>query len=102
MTNDHSTNDADTSAIEHDDIQSLPYMPLKLNPEDYLPDLEDFDISEQQKHEMLQALWHIMSTMVDLGFGVDTVQYLLPELFENSSRDSGKLIKRNEPENPGA
>ncbi len=51
------------------------------NPDDYLADLEAFDLSEAQKRELLQTLWNIMCAFVDIGWGVDTVQHIFPELF---------------------
>jgi len=40
----------------------------------YLPFFEDEDISEEDKHEMIEALWAIVVSFVDLGFGVHPVQ----------------------------
>lgn len=40
----------------------------------YLPFLEDENISEEEKHELIEALWSIMVSFVDLGFGVHPVQ----------------------------
>jgi len=39
--------------------------------------LEDSSLSEAQKREFLQALWYIISTFIDLGFGVEPVQQAL-------------------------
>ena len=47
--------------------------------EKYRQDLEGFDISDEQANELLQTLWSIMSAFVELGFGVDSVQYLLAQ-----------------------
>jgi hypothetical protein len=44
----------------------------------YLPYLNDTNLSEAQKIELLQALWSIMSACVDLAFGADPVQQSLP------------------------
>ncbi|MEM5474816.1 hypothetical protein [Pacificibacter sp. AS14] len=41
---------------------------------EYLPFFEDEDISEDQKREMIEALWSIMVSFVDLGFGIHPVQ----------------------------
>ena len=62
--------------------------PLKFAAEEYRHHLSDLDLSEDQKDELLKTLWHIMSTFVDIGWGVDTVQMFLPELFEESSQSS--------------
>lgn len=45
---------------------------------EYLPYLGDTNLSENQKIELLQALWSIMSACVDLAFGTDPVQQALP------------------------
>lgn len=50
----------------------------------YKPYLEDSDLSDAEKAEFLSALWSIMVGFVDLGFGVDSVQRLFPEIFENA------------------
>lgn len=36
----------------------------------YLPDIEDLDLAETQKIELLQTLFSIMETFVHLGFDV--------------------------------
>ena len=59
--------------------------------EDYRDELKDFDLTDEQAEEILHTLWNMMSAMVDLGWGVDTVQIVLPELFVkacNSESDS--------------
>lgn len=62
-------------------------------------DLEEFrgyfehtGLSEEQQFEYLKVLWSIMATFVEMGFGVDSVQQVLPALEE----------KDLEPEGPGA
>ena len=79
--------------------EDSPYAPLKLDPDLFMDDLGTFEISKNQKLELLQTLWNIMSAMVDIGFGVDAVQYLLPDVFENASRDSVKLIELKDTQN---
>ena len=37
----------------------------------YLPLLESEDISDAQKRELIEALWSIVVTFVDLSFGID-------------------------------
>ena len=61
----------------------------------YLPFFEDDDISEEDKHEMIEALWAIVVSFVDLGFGVHPVQQVcgqavsLAELPKGDVLDSG-------------
>ena len=70
--------------------------PLTLDAEAYRDKLATFELTEDQETELLQVLWNIMSTMVDIGWGVDTVQMFLPTIFETSVQDSGKLLQRND------
>lgn len=46
---------------------------------EYLPYLDDTHLSEDQKIELLQTLWSIMSAFVDQGFGVDSVHLAQPQ-----------------------
>jgi len=62
--------------------------PISFAAEDYRHHLRKLDLSEDQKDELLKTLWHIMSTFVDIGWGVDTVQMFLPELFDQSGQSS--------------
>ena len=84
----------DGNAPELPDDQAFPT--LKLDPDEYREDLAEFALTEEQENELLQALWHIMSTFVDIGWGVDTVQLFLPDLFEKAGQDSGKLLQQKE------
>lgn len=67
--------------------------PLKPEPDDYCHHLNEYDLTEDQQNELLQSLWYIMGTLVDIGWGVDTVQMLLPELFAEVAPDSQKLVE---------
>ena len=66
------------------------------NPDDYREDLGAFELTKEQENELLQTLWNIMSMMVDLGWGLDSVQ-----LFDTSNGDkfdaeSGDTVKQIE------
>ncbi|SEN41815.1 hypothetical protein [Nitrosomonas marina] len=67
--------------------------PLKFKPDNYRHHLDEFDLTQEQQNELLESLWTIMSTLVDIGWGVDTVQILLPELFAEVAPDSEKLLE---------
>lgn len=54
--------------------------------ERYAPLLEDADISEDQKRDLLQALWSIIIGFVDLGFEVDCEQTACGQVPENSRK----------------
>jgi len=51
-----------------------------LDAEKYLAELADFDMTEEQQIEMLQMLWSIMRTFVELGFDLKNC-----ELFRQDS-----------------
>lgn len=59
------------------------------DPEKYLGYLEDTELSREQQIEYLKVLWSIMTTFVELGFGVDSVQQVLPALEEQDQTPEG-------------
>ena len=71
-----------------DDNASAMPPPLKLDADEYLDKLADYDLSDEQKRELLQSLWHIMSVVVDIGFGLDPVQMVFAPFLENSGSDN--------------
>ncbi len=58
---------------------------VELNIEKYISQVEDFDLTEQQKREFLETLWAIMISFVDLGFGIHPVQEVCGKLLKNSA-----------------
>jgi hypothetical protein len=54
--------------------------PFDVSP--YMGDLQEFDISEEEKIAFLEALCLIMKTFVDIGWGVDSIQRVFPPLIE--------------------
>ena len=58
---------------------------VELDIEKYISQVEDFDLTDQQKREFLETLWAIMISFVDLGFGISPVQEVCGKLLENSS-----------------
>lgn len=71
---------------------------LPLDVEKYLPDLADDDISEAQKIEFLQTLWSIMSALVDLNWGVDSVNSFIPALRDFCMDSQGDKVETEEAE----
>ncbi len=69
---------------------------LEFNPDDYREELENIDVSEEQAQEFLATLWNIMAAMVDIGWGVNSVQILLPDIFEKAGQDSVNLIEQKD------
>ncbi|MDM3871808.1 hypothetical protein QSV34_10640 [Porticoccus sp. W117] len=61
------------------------YTVAKLDIDDYREDLANFELTPEQEIELLSTLWQIMATMVDIGWGVDNVQLMIPDLFNRES-----------------
>jgi hypothetical protein len=59
----------------------------------YYKYVEDFDLTEEQKVELLKTLFSIMSAFVEIGFGVDSVQRLFPALGASAAGDQGGEIE---------
>lgn len=69
---------------------------LAFDKEKYLPELEDTDLTQEQKIELLQALWSIMEAFVDLGFGANSIHHFFPELTtEPSESGVGRVELEN-------
>jgi hypothetical protein len=66
----------------------------------YAPHLGDMELSEAQQADLLGAIWTIMCAFVDLGFGVDSVQTVLPFLREISSGESPDQVECEQTPNP--
>lgn len=76
-----------------------PLTPLTLDPGEYHKHLDEFDLTEEQKLALLQTLWTIMQTMVDIGFGLDSTQMFLSKLSADFDTDSGNEVNINHTDN---
>ena len=47
---------------------------LSIDWDAYLPFFESDEISDEHKQELIEALWAIMVSFVDLGFGIHPIQ----------------------------
>ncbi|MCU7839797.1 MAG: hypothetical protein KZQ94_10525 [Candidatus Thiodiazotropha sp. (ex Troendleina suluensis)] len=94
MNHDPTINDnvaASPEALESDGAQ-----PLQLDPEKYRTYLDEFELSEEQQNELLETLWHIMRTFVEIGWGLDSVQSVFSGIAENAMHeDSGALQEKD-------
>lgn len=61
---------------------------FELEPEEYMSGLDGLDITTAQKAELLQAMWSIMRSFVDLGFRVDVCGQLFEEFAIAANADS--------------
>ena len=61
--------------------QGRAFPKLEFNPDDHRDDLKNLKLTREQEDELLHALWHIITMMVDMGWGVEATQIVLPQLF---------------------
>lgn len=57
-----------------DDVGEHHYKSLTLDTEHYQSLLDDEDIPEDKKQELIATLWQIVVSFVDLGFGIHPLQ----------------------------
>ncbi|MBO9461160.1 hypothetical protein [Labrenzia sp. R5_0] len=67
------------SASDKIEDRPLPVLAPELDPSRYMSELEDFDLSEAEKIELLEVLWSVMYSFVRLGFDVKNCG----QIFEN-------------------
>lgn len=66
--------------------------------EAFLHHFDEFEMTEDEKHEVLHALWEIMCRFVEVGFGLDSHSLALKagkscESFsQNTATESGDLL----------
>ena len=69
------TADLETTATTDATAEATAARPaLRVDVEAYQAYLEDTDLSDAQKREVIEALWSIVVAFVELGFGVHPVQ----------------------------
>ncbi len=66
------------------------------DPKRYADEIADLDLTEDQAAEYLGTIWEIMKAFVDLGFGVDSIHHVLPELAAIPSDESGKMVESSD------
>lgn len=79
---------------EETNIHNQSLRPLALDTDKYRADLQEFELTAQQENELLQVLWDIMVTMVDIGFGDHSIQRVVHSLMKSTSPDSLNELKR--------
>lgn len=53
-------------------------------------------MTKAQEYELLAVLWNIMCTMVDIEFGMDSVQMVLPTLIKKADQDQLNMLEQEE------
>lgn len=64
-------------------------MPLNMNK--YRPYLDGFDLTDDQKTHMIEALWSIAEAVADLAYGIHSTQLIDLANDNDSSRDSSVI-----------
>ncbi len=76
--------------------QNIPVTePMAFDPDRYRPLLDDEcgGLTDEQANEILFALWEIMQGFVYLGWGVDSINYVLPELAAIASEGEATALE---------
>lgn len=82
-------------------VAVTPKPTLTVDVEKYQAYLDGSDMTEAQKEEFLQALWSIIVSFVELGFGVHPLQEVCgkpPEVSSRGAKDAFNAISSEEPE----
>lgn len=67
---------------------------LQLDVEYYQAFLDDEDITDEQKKELIETIWNIVVTFVDLGFGIEPVQQAI-EAGQNNAQDKNRFSQES-------
>ncbi len=76
----------------HDETQGIQVVDragrpaLILNVDDYRQYVEALNLSEEQEQELLETLWTIIVSFVDLGFGIEPVQQATKDRAQSDAR----------------
>ncbi len=84
---------SDFTASDRSAVKSLDF-----DPEDYRELLSEFDLSKEGEDELLEALWKMMQTMVDIGWGQSSEQLILSGLQKMVEDKLEAEEKNNAPE----
>lgn len=61
---------------------------MEVDLEDFRPYFSEYDLDQAQKDELIRTLWNIMCAFVDLGWGVDSIHFSLPDLTDFSTSEA--------------
>lgn len=74
------------------------FAPLTLDLERYAKNFDGLELSEADRNALLEALWSIMVTFVDLGFDVKQTNSFLPEIFNNDAGTKESIVEYDDTE----
>lgn len=81
---------SDTKGDISAEAPQTPLPPLRFDVDEYRKYIEDEDLTEAQAEELLGAIWLIMVSFVDLGFGIHPVQHAMDERQKMLATDSSR------------
>ena len=67
-----------------------------LDEEKYRSKLAALDLTIEQENALLRTLWSMMTTFVDLGFGLDSVQNIIKSADESSLYEESSSIQQEQ------
>jgi len=67
----------DPAGLPEDSTAPRGYAALQFDPAAYMHFVEDDDLTEEQAVELLRAIWSIVVSFVDLGYGLDPVHQVV-------------------------
>ncbi|MEM0928054.1 MAG: hypothetical protein AAGI89_02060 [Pseudomonadota bacterium] len=73
-----------------------PTRTLTLNTETYLSQVEDWDISEEEKEEYIRVLWNLMVSAAQIGLGIHPVQQILSTCGNEKASKNGSNLLQSE------
>lgn len=88
------------SVVTNDEQASSPF--LDFNAEKYLGHIDEFDMTEEQKRELLGTLWSIMCSFVQLGFDLKNCGQILESFAEAAQGDSDAVHSLHSPQSGAA
>ncbi|MGN7437535.1 MAG: hypothetical protein ACTHOO_02785 [Alcanivorax sp.] len=66
----------------------------------YIPMLDEYDMTHQQKIEFIDALWNVMQSFVDHAFGVHPTQQVMKQKAQRNLQSAEQILNSsNTPEN---
>lgn len=68
--------------MTEDTQQTKPAMAIRFDWQDWLPYLEDSDVPDEQKRDLIEALHAIVLSCVDLGFRLNPAQEICGEVVD--------------------
>lgn len=68
----------------------------RFDPDEFREYVEHYDLTEEQENELLETLWNILRTFVELGFGLNSVQTIFTENLENALRAESDSVKEKD------